>query len=134
MFDYFISALPHFLLYFATVAVLAVAFLAAYVAITPHREFELIKAGSSAAAVQLVGTFLGFAIPVAIVISHSVSLLDMLIWGVVALVVQLAVFFIIAKLFSGIENRIGENCVASGIFIGGMSLAFGILQASCMVP
>ncbi len=131
---YFGDALPHFLAYFGASIVLAVIFLILYVAITPHKEFTLIKAGNNAAAVQLVGTLLGFAIPMGVVISHSVSMLDMLLWSVVAAVVQLVVFFILAKLFSGIEKRIEEDCVASGTFIGGMGLVFGVLQAFCMVP
>src|SRR5688500_17534347 len=84
MLDYFIGALPHFLAYFAAALALAVAFLALYVMVTPHREFTLIREGNAAAATQLVGTFLGFAIPVAVVISNSVSLPDMLLWGAVA--------------------------------------------------
>lgn len=134
LFKYFTAALPHFLGYFSVAILLALVFLALYVAITPHKEFQLIKAGNNAAATQLVGTFLGFAVPMAIVIGHSVSILDMALWGAVVLVVQLVVFFIIAKLFSGIEKRIEDNCSASGIFVGGIGLGIGILQAACMVP
>lgn len=135
MFVYFTETLPHFLAYFGAAVLLAVAFLVLYVMITPHREFALIREGNSAAAVQLVGTFLGFAAPVAMVISHSVSIADMLLWGAVAAVVQLVVFFVISRLlFKTIEQRITENCAASGIFIGGMGLGFGLLQAACMVP
>jgi len=131
---YFGDAIPHFLAYFGASLTLAVAFLALYVLITPHKEFQLIKAGNNAAAVQLIGTFLGFAIPMAVVISHSVNMLDMAMWGVVSGVIQLAVFFVISKIFPAIEQRIEENCVASGTFIGGVGLAIGILQAACMVP
>ena len=135
MFTYFIQTLPHFLAYFGAAVGLALAFLALYVAITPHREFALIRAGNSAAATQLIGTFLGFAISVAMVISHSVSVVDMLLWGGIAAVVQLLVFFAISRLlFRSIEQRIGEGCTASGIFVGGMGLGFGVLQAACMGP
>ena len=135
MFEYFIDALPHFLAYFGSAVALAVAFLALYVAITPHREFALIREGNVAAATQLIGTFLGFAIPVAIVTGNAVSIPDMLLWGAVAAVVQLVVFFVIARLFfKAIAARIAEGCVASGLFVGGMGLGIGILQAACMVP
>lgn len=132
--QYFWDALPHFFAYFGMSLVLAVIFLAAYVAITPHKEFTLIKAGNNAAATQLAGSFLGFVIPMAVVISHSVGIFDMALWGAVVLIVQLITFFVIAKLFAGIEARIGDNCTASGVFVGGMSLGIGILQAACMVP
>jgi putative membrane protein len=135
MFQYFIATVPHFLAYFAAAVALAVAFLLIYVTVTPHREFKLIREGNSAAAVQLTGTFLGFAIPVAIVIGNSVSIPDMLLWGGVAAIVQLAVFFIISRLlFKSISDKIAENCASSGIFVGGMGLGIGILQAACMVP
>lgn len=135
MFSYFTETLPHFLAYFGAAVLLAIAFLALYVLITPHREFALIREGNSAAAIQLTGTFLGFAIPVAMVIGHSVSIADMLLWGGVAALVQLAIFFIISRLlFKAISQKITEQCVASGVFIGGMGLGFGVLQAACMVP
>lgn len=135
MFEYFTDALPHFLAYFAAALSLAVAFLLLYVMITPHKEFALIRDGNSAAAAQLTGTFLGFALPVAMVIGHSVSIPDMLLWGGVAAIVQLAVFFVISRLlFRTISQRITDRCIASGIFVGGMGLGIGILQAACMVP
>lgn len=135
MFEYFIAALPHFLAYFGSAVALAVGFLALYVAITPHKEFALIREGNSAAAIQLVGTFLGFAIPVAVVTGNAINIPDMLMWGAVAALVQLIVFFAIARLlFKAIETRIAEGCVASGTFVGGMGLGIGILQAACMVP
>ncbi len=135
MIDYFTETLPHFLAYFGSAMALAVAFLALYVLITPHKEITLIREGNSAAAAQLTGTFLGFAVPVAIVIGHSVSIPDMLLWGAVAAIVQLAVFFLISRLlFRSLEQRISDRCAASGIFVGGMGLGTGILQAACMVP
>lgn len=135
MLSYFLSTLPHFMAYFGATLILAVAFIAIYVNITPHRELALIRAGNSAAAVQLVGTFLGFAIPVAIVIAHSVSIPDMLIWGAVSALVQLFVFMLISRvLFRQIEQRLAEDCMASGIFVGGIGLGIGVLQAACMVP
>ena len=132
--QYFGDALPHFLAYFGTSLILALVFLTLYVMITPHKEFTLIRGGNSAAATQLVGSFLGFAIPVAVVISHSLTLLDMVLWAAVSMVIQLIVFFAIAKACPAIEKRIEENCSASGLFVGGLSLGFGILQAGCMVP
>ena len=135
MVEYFTQTLPHFLAYFAAAVGLAVAFLFLYVLITPHKEFALIREGNSAAATQLTGTFLGFAVPVAVVIGHSVSIPDMLLWGAVAALVQLVVFFVISRLlFTTISQRITESCSASGIFVGGMGLGIGILQAACMVP
>ena len=135
MFDYFFAALPHFAAYFASAMGLAAMFLFLYSRATPHREFALIREGNSAAAVQLTGPFIGFAIPLATVIANSVNLADMLLWGLVAALVQLLVFVVIARfLFRAISDRIAEGCLASGQFVGGIGLGVGILQAACMVP
>ena len=135
MLEYFTATLPHFAAYFASAIGLAFAFLYLYSLCTPHREFALIREGNSAAAIQLTGTFIGFTIPVATIIANSVNLADMLLWGVVAALVQLAVFVVIARfLFKAISARISEGCTASGQFVGGIGLGIGILQAACMVP
>lgn len=135
MLEYFVATLPQFFAYFGGAIALSVGFLALYVLCTPHREFALIKAGNVAAATQLVGTFLGFTIPLAVIVAHSVSIPDMLAWGMVAALVQLLVFLAIARLlFTAISRRIEEGCVASGLFVGGMGLGAGVLQAACMVP
>ena len=132
--SYFFDALPHFFAYFGASIVLAVLFLFIYQLITPQREWQLIREGKAAPAISLMGAFLGFAIPMAIVISHSVSMIDMAMWGAVVLVVQLAVFFIIEHVFKGIAAKISEDCISSGVFLGGTSLGIGILNAACMVP
>jgi putative membrane protein len=67
------NTLPHFLAYFGIGVILLVGYLLAYVMITPHREFTLIREGNTAAAIQLIGSVLGFALPFAVVISHSRS-------------------------------------------------------------
>lgn len=134
MFEHMINTLPYFLAHFGLAVLLAAGFLAAYVAITPHREFALIREGNTAAALQLAGTFAGWAVPMAVVIGHSVNLLDMLAWGLVSLVTQLLVFFATSRIFRGIEARIAQGCNASGVFMGGAGLCFGILQAGSMVP
>jgi putative membrane protein len=131
---YFLDTLPHFLGYFAIAAILAAVFLVAFQAITPQKEFALIREGKSAPAISLVGAFIGFAIPMAVVIGHSANFTDVLLWGLTALVVQVVAFFIVEKAFGKISARIIDNCNASGIFLGGIAIGVGILQAGCMIP
>lgn len=130
-----LNSLPYFLAYFGSAILMAVIFLTAYVAITPHKEFALIRDGNTAAAMQLVGTFIGWTIPMVVVIGFSHHITDMVVWGAISLVTQLIIFFVISRiLFRGIEARISENCNASGLLVGGLGIAFGLLQAGCMVP
>ncbi|RUQ36339.1 MAG: DUF350 domain-containing protein [Candidatus Competibacteraceae bacterium] len=127
-----LAGLPAFLSYFATAIGLLLLFLAAYVFITPYREIALIREGNTAAAASLGGALLGFVLPLASTIAHSVSLIDMAIWGLIALVIQLLVYLGARLLLPGLERAIPTGQVATGVFLGALSLAIGILNAACM--
>jgi putative membrane protein len=126
------SGLPGFGIYFVMAVVLLVLFSLIYARITPYREFALISRGNLAAAWSFSGALLGFAIPLASAISHSVGLIDMVVWGIVALIVQLLAFTVVRRIFPAIVSDIPENHVAQGVFLGVVSLVTGVLNAACM--
>ena len=121
-----------FLIYLAISAALLAIFLAIYVRITPYREVALIREGNIAAAFSLSGTVIGMAIPLANAIEYSVNPIDMAIWGAIALLVQLLVFVIARITLPHIAEDIPAGKQASGIFLGAISIAAGILNAACM--
>ena len=128
-----IAGLPAFALYFASSLCLLVIFLAIYIMITPYREMTLIREGNAAAAASLSGSVLGFVIPLAHSVAQSANLADMILWGVIALVVQLFVFFVTTRfVIPGIGRDIPAGKVAPGVFLGALSLGTGILNAACM--
>lgn len=71
-----LSTFPNFLAYFAGGSGLTAIFVLLYTNLTPYREIALIRAGNTAAAIAFVGALLGFVMPLASVIAHSASLLD----------------------------------------------------------
>lgn len=122
-----------FLLYFVVAIGLVAAFVAVYTKVTPHKELELIRAGNVAGAIALAGAVLGFSLPVANVIAHSVSILDMLIWSVVALVAQLALFLVVDRgVLRGISSHVEEGNVAAATTLAAASVVIGILNAACL--
>ena len=121
-----------FLIYIAISAALLAIFLAIYVRITPYREVTLIREGNIAAAFSLSGTLIGMAIPLANAVEYSVNPIDMAIWGAIALLVQLLVFVIARITLPHIAADIPAGKQASGIFLGAISIAAGILNAACM--
>jgi putative membrane protein len=127
-----IGGLPAFLLYLATSLALLALFVVIYIWITPYHELKLIREGNVAAAASLSGTILGFVIPLAHAVALSVNLADMALWGLIALVVQLLVFFAVTRLIPGIARDIPAGRVAPGILLGTLSLGTGILNAACM--
>ena len=126
------STLPSFLSYFAGGVVLIAAFLVLYIHATPHKEIALIREGNVAASVALVGALLGFVAPLAMVIARSASLVDLLVWGLIALVVQLGGYFVARLVIPGLSPAIAGGKVSDAVFVAGLSLALGILDAACM--
>lgn len=126
------SAFPNFLRYIVVSFALAGLFLWIYVLITPWREFALIRAGNTSAAIALIGALLGFCLPLANTIAHSVSLTDLVLWSLVALVVQVGVHVAMRLLLPHLQKSIEANELAAGVMTGGFSVCFGLINAACL--
>ncbi|HKA44691.1 MAG TPA: DUF350 domain-containing protein [Burkholderiales bacterium] len=127
-----IAGLPWFALYLAATLVLFLVFLVIYLRITPYREIALIREGNSAAAASISGAMLGFVIPLANAVVQSANIADMVLWGVIALIVQLLVYSVVTRIIPDIGRGIPEGKVAEGVFLGALSVAIGILNAACI--
>ena len=93
-----LATFPNFLAYFLLGGALTAMFVLLYANLTPYREIALIRAGNVAAAIALSSALIGFVIPpLASVIAHSAGIIDLAVWGTVALAVQL-VGFIVTRL------------------------------------
>ena len=121
-----------FLIYLGISLVMLAVFLAIYVRITPYREFALIREGNMAAAFSLSGAMLGFIVPLSSAVQHSVNLVDMAVWGLVALVIQLFAFLAARVLLPGLVADIPSGKQAPGFFLGVLSLSVGIINAAAM--
>jgi putative membrane protein len=126
--------LPDFLSYFALAMALLVVFGFIYTRLTAHDEFALIRQGKLSAAIALGGSLLAFTLPLCSAIVHSVSLLDFLIWGVIAIVVQVITFFGVRVFLNNLSERISNNEISAGAFVAFSSLAVGAINAACMTP
>ena len=126
--------LPAFLSYFGSAMLLLLLFGFIYTRLTAHDEFELIRHGKSAAAVALGGSLLAFALPLCSAIIHSVSIIDFLIWGVIALVIQIATFFVVRIFLTSLSQRITNNEMSAGLFVALTSVSVGAINAACMTP
>ena len=131
VFDSF-AGFDDFLVYLAVALVLLALFVAIYIRVTPYRELALIREGNMAASFSLSGSLLGFIIPLAAAVQHSVSLVDMAIWGLIAMVVQIAAFIVVKMLVPSVGQDIEAGNGAQGFFLGVASLGVGLLNAACM--
>jgi len=126
------AAFPNFVRYVVVAFALAGLFLLIYIMITPWREFRLIRAGNTAAAIALVGALLGFCLPLANTIAHSVSLTDLVLWSLVALAIQVIVHVVMRILLPHLKQSIESDELAAGVTAGGFSVCFGLINAACL--
>ncbi len=127
-----LAGLPAFLLYFGLALALLVLFVAIYVTVTPYKELTLIREGNAAAAISLGGAVVGFVLPLARAVTQSVSALDLLVWGLIALVVQVVVFFVVGKLLPRFVEAIKDGRIAGGILLAALAIGVGLLNAAAM--
>ena len=132
MLDY-LSTLPNFLVYLAVAIALLAVFMGAYVMITPQHELPLIRQGNVSASIVFSGTLLGFALPLASAVAHSVNLVDLALWGTIACVAQAVASLILRFVIRDLRAHIEADRVAVAITMASMKLAVGLLNAGAIV-
>src|SRR6516225_3386717 len=128
------SGLPMLLLQFLLVLALLVAGIFIYMAVTPFHERELLRDGNPAGATVLGGALVALAIPLASLLATTGSVLDILVWGVVAVLLQLLTMAIVSHLFRGMRAMIEAGQVGAALPLVAAQLSIGLLNAAAMVP
>ena len=124
--------LPAFVAYLALGILYFVAFLVTYVWIKPQREMALIRDGNLAAAISLGGAAIGFVQPLASAIAHSVNLLDLALWGLVAWAVQLLTHFILRFVVRDLRGKIEGDVRSVALFVAVVAVCIGAINAAAM--
>ena len=124
--------LPWFFAYMATAIILTLVYAVVYAWVTPHPEITLIRDNNLAAATAFGGSLVGFSLPLASAIASSVALLDFVVWGIIAIFVQIIIFYLVRLPIPKISERIENGEIASGLWLGSASLAGGVLNAASL--
>lgn len=135
MFDFigFKDGALAFLIAFAAAAFCTIVFKILYQIATPYKEGELIRQGNTAASVALASALVGYVLPLASALSHTVSLPEFLAWAVLAGVLQIAAFLIVRQVvMPDVKARIEANDMAAAVYLAGISLAVGLINAACI--
>lgn len=128
-----VAGIPAFLLYSVCGAALLAIFGAVYVRLTRHAEVELIRQGNLSAAIGFGGSLIGFSIPLARAIQQASSIPDLVVWALMALVVQFMIYLIIQIiLLPDVSQRIERNELAAGVTLGAVSVAGGMINSAAM--
>ncbi len=127
-----LDGLPWFLAYLATAVVLTLIYVIVYMWVTPHPEIKLIRENNLSASLAFSGSLVGFSLPLASAIANSVALVDCVVWGLIAIVVQIVIFYLVRLPIPQISDRIEKGEMASGLWLGAASLTGGLLNAASM--
>ena len=128
----FLAGFPVLLLHFTvTTAMLAVG-ITVYHFITPYHELQLVRGGNTAAAVSISAAIVGMAIPLAICMATSVSVWDIVIWGVVALLIQILAYRVADALLKDLPTRIENGEMGAAILVVGVKLSVAFINAAAI--
>jgi putative membrane protein len=100
--------------------------------LTPFSERRMVRQGNVAAGIVVAGTLVALAIPLAATLASSALTLDILLWGVVALAIQLATFVFATLMIRGLRVMIEDGNVAAALVLIGIQIAVALLNAGAM--
>ena len=127
-----IYGLQSFVVYFATAIALVALYLFVYTLATAHNEFALIRQNVVSASLALGLSLIGFALPLSSAVVHAQSVGDCVVWGIVALLVQILVYWLVRLVVPRLSQRIAADEMSAALFLGAASLAAGIINAASM--
>lgn len=101
---------------------------------TKAKEFKLITQGNQTAALVLGGKVVGLALVLGSSIAHSISMLDMVIWGAVGIISQIVLYYIaeLATVRFSINKAVEDDNKAIGILLFLLSISVGWIIAQCL--
>ncbi|QIK38883.1 DUF350 domain-containing protein [Caldichromatium japonicum] len=126
------SGLPLLLWHLALTLGLLLAGISLYTKLTPFREYELIRQGTLAAGLTLGAAWIALAIPLAVTLATSQFWLDILLWGMVAVAIQLLTFGVCVLVARDLPAAIAADNRAAALHLAGVQLAVALLNAGAM--
>ncbi len=103
-----------------------------YAILTPWKEISLIRNGNSAAAVAFGGVLAGLAIPLAASLSASNSTIEIIIWGLATVIVQLLAFRMTDMVLAGLPDRIRDGEISAAVLLVAAKLSVALILAAAV--
>jgi len=128
----FVAGFPNFLIYTGTAGGLLLFASILYVILTPQRELALLRAGNASAGLALAGVIIGLAIPLASALASSLSIYDLLIWGVVALLIQILAFRFVDLILRDLPRRIENDEAGAAILLIAVKIASALIISAAL--
>ena len=128
----FVKGFPQFLIHGGVTLALLVAGCVVHVLLTPMREMRLIRAGNVSAGISVGAVIVGLAVPMSACLATATTVYDILIWGVVAILLQLLAFRVADLLLHDLPKRIERDEVGAALVLAGVKLAAAMVMAAAL--
>ena len=128
----FVNGFPNFLLYGGVTLALLTTGCVVHIVLTPMKEMKLIREGNVAAGIGVGAVIIGLAIPMAACLSSATSVYDLVIWGIVAILLQMLAFRVADLVLRDLPKRIERNEIGAALVLAAVKLAAAMIMAAAL--
>jgi len=132
IFQSFVSGIPLLLIHFGVTLIMLALGIFTYVLVTPYNEIGLVKKGNPSAALSFSGALIGIAIPLSVAMAGSVNIMDIVVFGAVAIILQLLGYRITDLLLKELPSRIENNEISAAITMIGIKISISLVNAAAL--
>ena len=128
----FVHGFPNFLIYGGATLGLLIAGSVVHVLLTPMKEMKLVREGNASAGISLAAVIVGLGLPMAACLSSAASVYELLIWGVVAILLQMLAFRAADLILRDLPRRIERDEVGAALVLAAVKLAAAMVMAAAL--
>ncbi len=127
-----VNGLPFLISHFVTSVIVFLIGVIIYLFITPMKEIALIRKKNTAAAISFSGALIGLALPLSSSLSASGSIYEIIVWGLVAIVIQLFCFKAVDILINDLPKRIENGELSYSILLFSIKISVALLNSAAI--
>lgn len=128
----FVKGFPDFLMQGGMTLALLIVGCTVHVLLTPMKEMKLIREGNISAGISMAAVIVGLAIPMGACLVTATSIYDILIWGVVAILLQLLAFRVADLILHDLPKRIEQDQVGSALVLAAVKISAAMVMAAAL--
>ena len=103
-----------------------------YTIVTPMNELDLIRKGNIAASISFFGACIGISLPLSSCLASSINVIDIIVWGSIAVILQLICFKVVDLFLTDLSKRIIDGEVGVSIALASFKISIAMLNAAAL--
>jgi putative membrane protein len=128
----FLSGFPVLLVHLALTTGLLLLGIGIFLKLLYRRELDALRQGSMAASVVFSGQVLALAIPLAAMMAYSVSVGEIILWGIITVVLQWIALHFLRLLLPDIRERLMKGECHAALLYASCQIVTGLLNAAAL--